>query len=133
MKISEKQYARSLYQAVEGKSKTKVKQVIKNFIEILARDNKFSRADAIINEFIKIWNEKNKIVEAEVVGARELNSDIIISIKKYILEMTKVKEVSLTRLVDKNILGGVIIKYGDKVLDGSLKGRLEEMKKVMMK
>jgi len=133
MKILAKQYALSLYQALENKNNAEVKNVIKKFIIILIKNNQLTKIDEIIREFIKIWNREKKIIEAELTGARELKSDVIKNIRNYILVITKANEVCLETKVDKNILGGVIIKYGDKVLDGSLKGRLIDLKSKMIK
>jgi len=54
-------------------------------------------------------------------------------LKNYITGLSGAKEVLVSEKTDKNILGGVIIKYGDKVLDGSLKTSLEELKEKMIK
>ncbi len=133
MKISEKQYALSLYQAIDGKSNDQAKIVIKNFIEILAKNNQFAKIEEIIKQFIKIWNSEKRIIQAEATGVREFSKDVIKNIRSYLLNISKAKEVSLIIKIDKNILGGVIIKYGDKVLDGSLKTRLENLKSQMIK
>ncbi len=91
------------------------------------------KADEILEQFSKIWRREKKIVDAEVVSAKELSSEVIRNVKSYIVQATKANEVLLTNKVKKDILGGVIIKYGDKVLDGSMRARLEEMKKGMVK
>ena len=133
MRIKPNQYARSLYEMVDGKSKEQSKEVIKNFTEVLVKHNQLTKVDGIINEFIKIWNKKKKIIEAQAISARELSNDVIKNIKNYIAEVSEAKEVSLINYVDKNIIGGVIIKYGDKVLDGSLKARLSDLKSKLIK
>ncbi len=133
MKISEKQYALSLYEVIDGRSNEKAKIVIKNFIGILAKHNQLAKIEEIIKQFIKIWNSKKRIIEAEVTGAREFSKGVVRNIKSYVLNISKAKEVSLITKVDKNILGGVIIKYGDKVLDGSLKARLSDLKSKLIR
>jgi len=132
-KITIKQYARSLYETVEEKSKAQIKPAIKNFTEILIIQNQLTKIDDIIGEFTNIWRREKKIIEAEAVSASELSNEIIKNIKSYIAKATHAKEVILTNNLDKDILGGVIIKYGDKVIDGSLRTRLEEIKRGMVK
>jgi len=62
---------------------------------------------------------------AEVTSALPLTSDEQQSVKKSV----SVKEVSFK--VDPTILGGLVIKVGDKVLDGSVAGKLESLRQVM--
>ncbi|MBI4779541.1 ATP synthase F1 subunit delta [Candidatus Falkowbacteria bacterium] len=133
MKISPKQFALSLYEAVDGKSSSQVKAVIEKFVEILAGKNMLAKADKIAVEFIKIWNEKRGIVEAQAASANNLDKANIKLLKDYIAELSSAKEVMLSEKIDKAILGGVIIKYGDRVVDGSLKTSLNDLKEKLVK
>jgi len=133
MKITIKQYAMALYETVDGKSQSQVKPVIKKFAEMLIKYNQLTKIDDIINEFLTVWNREKKIVTAETISARELTGEIRKSIKKYITAETKAEEVILMTKADDRILGGVIIKYGDKVLDGSLKAKLNDLKSFLKK
>ena len=132
-KNTPKQFARALYESLDGKSPSKIKAVIKKFVELLAGRSQLTKADKIIKEFIKIWNEKHGIVEAEVVSARELDKETGKLLKNYIIRLSGASAAVVNEKVDKNILGGVVIKYGDQVLDGSLKMQLEELKDKMIK
>ena len=67
------------------------------------------------------------------MSARELNKETIKLLKSYVIKLSGAKEVVVDEQVDKNILGGVVIKYGDKVIDGSLKAQLEELKDKLVK
>jgi len=133
MKVTSKQYAESLYEAVKGKNDSQVKDAVKNFLEILIANNDISKADKIVKEFKKLWNKEEGIVEAEVVSARELGSDIIKLLNGYIVKLSKAKKVILNNKIDKDVLGGVVIKYEDKILDGSLRTKLGELKNEMVK
>ena len=133
MKITPKQFALSLYEAVEGKPAVQVKAVVKKFVELLAENNMLNKADKISAEFIKIWNEKYGIVEASATSANGLDKASIKLLENYIAELSGAKEVVLNEKIDKNILGGVVIRYGDRVVDGSLRTSLEELKNKMIK
>ena len=133
MKITAKQFALSLYESVEGKSAAQVKAVIKKFVELLAGKNQITKAEKIIQEFSKIWNEKNGIVEAEVMSVKGLDKETAKLIKSYIAKLSGAKEVVVTEKIEKSLLGGVVIRYGDKVLDGSLKGSLQDLKSSLEK
>jgi len=133
MKIIEKQFALSLYELVDGQTVANVKAVIKKFVKLLVEKNQLAKADKIINEFSKIWNNKYGIVEAEIVSVNKLNKEILKSLKDYIAKLSNAKQVIMSEKVDKKLLGGIVIKYGDKVLNGSLKNSLVELKNKMVK
>lgn len=133
MKIKPKQFALSLYDMVDGKSSGQAKAVIAKFVEFLAGKNMLARADKITAEFIKIWNEKRGIIEAQAVSANSLDKANIKLLENYIAELSGAKEVILSEKIDKNILGGVIVRYGDKIIDGSLKTALIDLKEKMIK
>ena len=122
MKITPKQFALSLYEVVVGK-----------FVELLAKKNMLARADKIAGQFVKIWNEKHGIVEALVTSAKGLDKASLKFLEHYVAGLSGAREVVFKEKMNKNILGGVIIKYGDKVVDGSLKTNLEELKENLIK
>ena len=133
MKITPKQFALSLYEAVEGKPASQVKAVIGKFVELLAKKNMLAKADKIMAEFVKIWNEKQGIVEAEVMSAKGLDKASFQLLENYIAGLSGAREVFFSEKTDKNILGGVVIRYGDRVVDGSLKTSLNDLKERLIK
>ncbi len=133
MKVTIRQYAESLYESVVDKTADEIKSVIKKFVGILKENNDFLKIEKILNEFIKIWDRNHGVVEAEVTSARELDKDVLKLVKDYVEKLSGAKEVALTEKVDKSILGGVVIKYEDQVMDGSLKARIKELKENMIK
>ncbi|MEA2065363.1 MAG: ATP synthase F1 subunit delta [Patescibacteria group bacterium] len=133
MKITLKQYAESLYQIVQGKDESEIKNVIENFVKVLQSNNDINKLDKVIEEFCKTWNKEEGIIETEVVSTKNLDNEIVELLNSYIAKLSGVKKVLVKQKIDKNILGGLIIKYKDKVLDGSLRMRLRELKIEMMR
>lgn len=133
MKITAKQYAQFFLETVSGKTEEKTKRAIENFAKILIASGDESKLEKVIAHFIVFWNKKKGIVEAEITSARELEKEIVKFLRGYIIRLSGAREVELKQKVDKGILGGVIIKYGDMVADRSLKARLEELKIKMVK
>ncbi len=133
MKITPKQYAESLYQVIRGKEKKDTENAIVNFVNILIENNNVSKLDKIIEQFEKIWNKEERIVETEIISSEKLNSGVIKLLKDYIAKLSGAKNVIINEEKDKNILGGVVIKYEDRIIDGSLKTRIEDLKKSMVK
>ena len=132
MKITTKQYAESLYHTIQSKKDSEVKSVIENFVKVLISNNDISKADEIIKQFVKVWNREQGIVEAKVVSAKELDKKIVKLLNGYIAKLSGAEKVLVKQRVDKDILGGVVIKYKDKVLDGSLRMRLGELRSKMV-
>jgi len=133
MKVSPKQYAITLYELTDGKSEKEILDILKNFSILLKKRNYLSKTDLILEEFNKVWNTEKNIVNAKIVSARPLDSDLKQNIINYISSASKAKEVFLEEDIDKNILGGVIIKYNDKVIDSCLKTRVNILGKSLEK
>lgn len=133
MRISPKQYAEALLATVGGKKTGEIKEALKRFIEILCNNNDISKIGKILEKFNKIWNEKRGIVEAEIISAKELDKEILKLINGFIAKLSGAKEVIIDKKVDKSILGGVVIKYNDIVVDGSLRNKLNELKSKIIK
>jgi F-type H+-transporting ATPase subunit delta len=133
MKIAPKQYAQILYELTRGRTKSEASSIIKDFAKLVARNNDIAILDKIIGEFEKIWNREQGLVHAEVVSAKALDKTSVKKIHDYIIKLLNAKQVELTQKIDENLLGGAIVKYGDKVLDGSLKTKLSELGRAMAK
>lgn len=128
MKISAKQYARSLYESLEGRSEGELSGIIARFAEVLIRNRHTGKLKEIISCFEKEWAEKNREVVAQLTGARELDENAKDLIIAYLKKKTEAENINLEERVDEKILGGFILRYGNKVVDGSLKNNLEELK-----
>lgn len=132
MKITSKQYALSLYETVRNKKDSEVRGAIKKFVEVVIYNNDISKVDRIISQFSKIWNREQGIVEVEFISSLELDKKIVKLLNNYMVELSGAENVVVSEKIDKGILGGVVIKYGDKVLDGSLKMNLREFSKFLV-
>ena len=128
MKIKPKQYAISLFESLDGANEKRAKEIIEKFVQVLVENNQASQIEKIIKYFENLWNKENSLVEAEIVSARELDKSVIKLLNNYIIELSDAKKVNIKEKVDKSILGGVVIKYGDKILDSSLKNKLGEFR-----
>lgn len=133
MKISPKQYALSLYESVKDKSEKEIKQIVGDFVKILIEDGNVSKFEKIMAEFNAIWNREQGIVEAEIISANELDKETRELLEEYIGKLSGAKKVEIKEKQDKGLLGGVVLKYGDKIFDGSLKAKLNLLKNDMRK
>ena len=133
MKVSPKQYAQALIESVSDKDEAGINFAIDNFIKLLAQNNDLKLADEICVQTEKIFSEKNGISEAEVISAGKLGSGALKSVKDDIQDKSGARKINLKNIVDKSILGGMIVKYRDKILDSSLRSSLNDLREKMKK
>ena len=96
-------------------------------INYLIEKGRFFDIGIICSEYQKIYNAKNNFVEVEATFAIEPTEE---QKKKLFekLEKTSGKKVKLKVKLDKSILGGGIVKIGDKIIDGSIRRQLDMLK-----
>jgi F-type H+-transporting ATPase subunit delta len=133
MKTNSTQYAELLYEITDKEDESQVSEAIKGFAKFLVNNNDSFKIDKIIKKFQEIWNEKNGVVEAKIESASKLDESIKQMLNEYILELSQAKKVVIEEKTDKELLGGVVIRYKDKILDGSLRTRLTELNHKMTK
>lgn len=97
-----------------------------NLIKLLAENRRLNVVAEIAAQFETLKAEAEKTIEAEVVSANEVSQ----AQQSLIAEKLKARlgrEVSLKCSVDESLMGGVIIKAGDLVIDGSVRGQLNKL------
>jgi len=127
MKISAPQYARGLYDSLSGKTEKEIKAVLKNFTAVLGRKRELNRATEIITAFLELWNREHGELAAKLISARELGPTARELVVDYLKAKTGAKKINLEEELDKNLIGGFILRYDNKVVDGSLRNGLAEL------
>ncbi|MGJ8513930.1 F0F1 ATP synthase subunit delta [Carnimonas bestiolae] len=97
-----------------------------NFVTLLAEHHRLPALDQIRAQFEAARDAHERRVEVEVVSAFALSDEQ----QRKLAEALKKRldrEISITTSVDDSLLGGVIIRAGDTVIDGSLRGRLSQL------
>ena len=97
-----------------------------NFVHLLLENRRLSLMPEIVLQFEALKAEAEARLEATVVSAFPLEADQIKTLGNA-LKRKFGRDVNLTAQVDKTLLGGVVIRAGDLVIDGSLRGRLAEL------
>ena len=98
----------------------------RNFIKLLAQQGRLELLTEITALFQHYNAEATSTVEAELISAQQVNEDQVDSIAKS-LSTRLGKKVTLTTRIDESLIGGAIIRAGDMVIDGSLRGRLDKL------
>jgi len=94
-----------------------------NFVRVLAQNGRLGLLPAIRTQFAALRNEREGVVEAEVVSAFEL-SDAQLADLVQRLEKKTGRKVKAKVQLDKELIGGVKVVLGDKVIDGSARAQL---------
>ncbi|MCH8308877.1 MAG: ATP synthase F1 subunit delta [Chloroflexi bacterium] len=99
-----------------------------NLMSLLATRNIAHILGAITDQFQELLDSHRGIERAEVVSAVELSDDERAGVSQMLSTMTG-SDVRLTARVDANILGGMIVRIGDRVMDGSARSKFQAMRR----
>ena len=99
-----------------------------NFLGLLAEKHRLPVIFRIRDRFDHLWDEENKRLEVTVTSAVELDPELVERIGSEIEKQTG-QTVELRSVVDADILGGLVLRVGNKVLDASVRNRLEKLRK----
>jgi F-type H+-transporting ATPase subunit delta len=105
---------------------------IVNFLELLAERHRMPALFRIRREFEALWAEEHQLLPVTVTSAVELDEGLVDDIGKRIQEQTG-REVELSSNVDPDVLGGLMVRVGNMVLDGTVRNRLERLRKTVAK
>ena len=103
---------------------------VRNFVLLLTRRRRIRLLPRIYEEFGRLANEYRGVVVAEVTSAVPLDDADKAVIIRQLSELTG-RRVILRTQADPAILGGLIVRIGDKLIDGSLKTRLERLRETL--
>jgi F-type H+-transporting ATPase subunit delta len=103
-----------------------------NFLALLAERHRMPALFRIKREFDARWAEENKLLPVTVTSAIELDEGLAEEIGERIQEQTG-RKVELSSNVDPDVLGGLMVRVGNMVLDGTVRNRLERLRKQVAK
>jgi F-type H+-transporting ATPase subunit delta len=99
-----------------------------NFLELLIEKHRMSEIFRIRRQLEEMWKHDNRRIDVTVTSAVELDPAVVAKIGEEIQRQTG-REVELASRVDEDILGGVVLRVGNMVLDASIRARLEKLRK----
>jgi F-type H+-transporting ATPase subunit delta len=103
-----------------------------NFLELLAERHRMPAIFRIKREFDALWADENQLLPVTVTSAVELDEGLVEDIGKRIQDQTG-RKVELSSNVDPEVLGGLMVRVGNMVLDGTVRNRLERLRKQVAK
>jgi F-type H+-transporting ATPase subunit delta len=125
--FSTKEKEEGLARAVEGAHETLI-----NFLRLLIESHRMPIIFRVRIEYERLWEEENRMLPVEITSAIALDEATTRGIGERIGERTG-RRVDLQTRVDPEILGGVVLRVGNSILDASIRNRLEQLRKQVAK
>jgi F-type H+-transporting ATPase subunit delta len=99
-----------------------------NFLELLIESHRMPVIFRIRQQYEKLWEEENRTLPVEITSAIELDAATTESLGRTIGERAG-RKVKLAAHVDPDIVGGIIVRVGNSILDASIRTRLEQLRR----
>ena len=112
-------------------TKMKVDKLTIKFCGTLAVNGRLSYLKQIQDVFLSLVSKINGEVQAEVTSAFKLDKDQQKQVETAVSEATGVKKISLSLIVDETLIAGLIVKIGSKMIDSSIKTKLNRLELAM--
>ena len=102
--------------------------ILVNFLKLLIENHRMPVIFRVRRGYEDLWEQENRLLPVQVTSAVELDRATVKSIGDRIAEQTGQK-VDLSANVEPDILGGIVVRVGNQVLDASIRNRLEQLRK----
>lgn len=107
-------------------------EAVENFLELLIEKHRMPAIFRIRRELDHLWADANQLLPVTITSAVELDPSTVDGIGKEIGEQTG-RKVELTTSVDPDVLGGIVLRVGNSILDASIRNRLEQLRRQVAK
>lgn len=105
-----------------------VDETLQNFLDVLLENHRLPAIHRIRRQYDALWSEEMKLLPVEVTSAVELGEEEVRDLGERIGEQAG-RKVELTAHVDPDILGGIVLRVGNSVLDASVRNRLNKLRR----
>lgn len=120
-------------QVVENVFKGRISDEVTGFLTLIISKERYKELDAILEYFISRVKEEKGIGTAYVTTAVTLNEIQKAQVKEKLLSTTQYNEMEMFYTTDESLIGGMVIRIKDRVVDSSIKTKLSEIKKQLYK
>lgn len=101
-----------------------------SFLKLLCEKGRISQFNEAVDEYFELYNASEKIVDAKITSAQSLSDDEKSRLIAK-LEKTHSCKINPEYITDTSLIGGITVEIDGKILDGSIRQRLREVKEVM--
>lgn len=120
------QYAKVLYGITQGKSGKELEKAVEIFVQYLAEHNVVNKWQYIAKEYDKIAKEANGIKQITITSAKELSDTM-----REKIAMQFGDKVEVDSKIDESLIGGIIVKSGNTILDASVRSQLDTLTRTL--
>lgn len=106
--------------------------VLMNFLRLLIANHRMPVVFRVRTAFDTLWEQENRLLPVRVTSAVELDEGTVSQIGDRIAQQTD-RKVDLSSDVDPDLLGGIVVRVGNQVLDASVRTRLEKLRRQVAK
>ena len=125
--IPERQKRRALDGLTEG-----MKTSTTNFLKVLVDNGREEILEEVLARYEQLVKEHLGRIEVEVTTAVELSEEQLDRLKERLERVLEGREVILETNVDEDLIGGAVFRFGGRLMDGSIRGRLESLREGML-
>jgi F-type H+-transporting ATPase subunit delta len=102
--------------------------IVRNFLAVLIENHRMPALFRIRRAYDRLWQEVNQLLPVQITSAVELDEAVTSRIGEEIGRQTG-RKVQLSSTVDPDVLGGIVLRVGNSILDASIRSRLERLRK----
>jgi len=106
---------------------TRVPKEFVSLMTLMVEKGRVDEIQSVFEHFIALVKEEKKIGQADVTTAVELRDAQKKQVEKKLLETTKYETFEMCYHVDESLIGGMVIRIGDRVVDSSIKTKLKNL------
>ncbi|MGG2063416.1 MULTISPECIES: F0F1 ATP synthase subunit delta [unclassified Bacillus (in: firmicutes)] len=110
-----------------------VSQPILNTLYILIDNHRETLVPEIVDAYVALANEERNVADAIVYSTRSLSEDEKLSIAEVFAKKTGKDAIRVQNVVDEDLLGGIKVRIGNRIYDGSLQRKLARIQRELMK
>ncbi len=99
----------------------------KNFIKLLIYNKRLKSLKTISKVYTELLNEHMSIDDVDVISSMELSDDMKKNLQDKLKKKLNLNQVKLNCIIDEDIIGGLVVRVGDHVVDGSIKNNLRQL------
>jgi len=105
-----------------------VDPTVENFLELLVENHRMPAVFRVRRQYERLWEQENKLLPVTITSAVALDEATVKSIGDAIGAQTG-QRIELTADVDPDVLGGLVVRVGNSILDASIRNRLENLRR----
>lgn len=121
---------RARLSALDEVFKDTLPEYVLSFLKLLCEKGRIEKFDEAVKEFFELYNASEKIIDAKITSAADLSDDEKSRLISK-LEKTRSCKINPEYITDPSLIGGITVEIDGKILDGSIRHRLREVKEVM--